>query len=142
MKKKKNRLSQAKRDAKRTRIAGTVKHRKKKKAVTDVHHRTSQVRLSLSHSYARASFRNEYSFLVLYAKQHVKRAIDANIEDIMTSKVKLAGHRFIFGDLESKGKEKVKSLHGKRSKREAKKKRRFTMADKIEQELADLRRDL
>lgn len=94
-------------------IAGTKKSRSKKRALLDPSFKTNK---------------------------RVKRVIDEKIEGLVASKVKLTGKRFIFGDLNDKASKTLKGIHLKRGKKELKKKRRFTMAEKIEAELAALRR--
>ena len=69
-----------------------------------------------------------------------KSVIEEKIDGIVAAKVKLTGKRFIFGDLNDKASKTLKGIHLKRGKKELKKKRRFTMAEKIEAELAALRR--
>ena len=81
-----------------------------------------------------------HSLTTITIPQRVKRIIDEKIVGLVASKVKLTGKKFIFGDLNDKASKTLKGIHLKRGKKELKKKRRFAMAEKIEAELAALRR--
>ena len=139
--KKKNTLAKRKKEAKRTRIAGTffqifsslsfypclvLLRRKTRYRLQGTKKSRSKKRALLDPSFK--------------TNKRVKRVIDEKIEGLVASKVKLTGKRFIFGDLNDKASKTLKGIHLKRGKKELKKKRRFTMAEKIEAELAALRR--
>ena len=113
--KKKKKLSKMKRDAKRTRIAGKIKHSKKKKVLSNP---------------------------ALKAGKRVTKMIRKNIEELAAAKVATTGKRFVLGDLNDKAKTKMKSNLMKRNRKEMKAKRRFeTLEDKIQEQLAQLRRE-
>ena len=112
---KKKKLSKMKREAKRTRIAGKIKHSKKKKVLENPARR---------------------------AGKRVTKMICKNIEELAAAKVATTGKRFVFGDLNAKAKAKMKTNVIKRNKREMKSKRRFdTLEDKIQEQIAQLQRD-